>query len=262
MQASPEVHIPPENWALGGCIATFRAHHWSLSWSNIVDLILGKHLVVSRRWFDEPPTRLREKLLNIPTARRSLAILIDVIYRFHGEAQGAKFNRWGDKTPLNINHMRVIMEVFPRAKFIHLIRDGVDVAHSWSKLDQYHDDVITPARRWRDSVKAASDFKHDHPGRLLEISYEDLCWDPRGRMTEVCEFVNIPFEGELISRTDHYDEMESARSLPHYEKVFSSISTDSIGKGRRQMSARDRCRIASLLNDELVRCGYDPVEID
>jgi hypothetical protein len=45
--------------------------------------------------------------------------------------QGA--NRWIDSTPTNIPHMFRISRDFPEARFIHIIRDGRDVALSLEK---------------------------------------------------------------------------------------------------------------------------------
>lgn len=49
------------------------------------------------------------------------------VRRFH-EAQGAR--RWAEKTPNNIDHLDFLFSVFPRARFLHLIRDGRDVCCS------------------------------------------------------------------------------------------------------------------------------------
>jgi Sulfotransferase family len=61
--------------------------------------------------------------------RPSLAQVVEVIYRRHMASEGKK--RWGDKTPGYIEIIPQLAQVFPGARFIHLLRDGRDVAKSF-----------------------------------------------------------------------------------------------------------------------------------
>jgi hypothetical protein len=118
--------------------------------------------------------------------------------------------------------------------------------------------VIAPARRWKTAVTEARHFGQTYPDRFLEIRYEDLCRDTEETLRRVCSFVALSFEDALLSRSDHFDEMKSARSVGHYENVFGAITTDSIGKGRENLNAEQKNQIRPMLNDELVRQGYAP----
>ncbi len=245
---------------MGGHVASFRRYRWALSWTALVDLHLGRHVMESHRWFDDPPTELRDRLVHLPEKERSLARLLDEVYRYHGQRQEATFERWGDKTPINVGCMNEIMDVFPKARFVHLLRDGVDVVHSWSGVEKYAGEVIAPARRWKTAVTEARHFGQTYPDRLLEICYEDLCRDSEQTLRRVCSFVGLSFEDALLSRSDHYDEMETAQSVGHYENAFASITTDSIGKGREKLDAEQKEQIRPILSDDLVRFGYAPIE--
>lgn len=261
LQASPEIHIPPENWALAGCIRSFRRCRWLLTWREMVDLLLGRHVLDSDRWFDEPPADLRKQLLKIPNQNRSLARFLDAVYCYHGEQQNATFRRWGDKTPLNINCMDAIVDVFPAAKFIHLVRDGVDVTHSWTKLPKYRNDVKRAAQRWADAVKKAKKFTTRYPERISEVSYESLCQAPEKTLRKICQFIDLSYESNMIARTDHYDNMEEAQSIGHYQNVFKGITTDSIGKGRSTLTRVQKQKIEPIINHHLDHLGYEIIQI-
>jgi len=59
-----------------------------------------------------------------------------VVRRIFGAwAQKENKPRWGDKTPQYVTEMPVLSELFPGCKFIHIIRDGRDVALSWLALN-------------------------------------------------------------------------------------------------------------------------------
>lgn len=258
LQASDEIHIPPENWSLGYAIHHFERNSWQLYWEQLVDIVASAHEHRTHQWFDTPPTEFIKSAGEWPDEERSLYRLIDGLYRYHGETVGATFERWGDKTPMNVKLMEVILRVFPDASFVHLLRDGVDVAYSWSRRPDY-DDVIQPSQRWKQSVAAARSFAERHPDRFLEIRYEDLCHHPEETVRQVCRFIDLSYEANLVYASDHYDELGKAQTISHFQNAFESISTDSIGKGRRRLTKEKKQAISGLIGDDLTRFGYDRI---
>jgi len=259
LQASPKVHIPPENWTFGACLADFRAYRVSLPWRTLVDSLLCRHVVENHRWFDDIPDELRRTLHELEDSQRSLARFYDEVYRYHGRCREATFERWGDKTPANVWKMEELLAVFPSARFIHLLRDGVDVVHSGSKIEKYQGEVVRPAKRWVSAVTTAREFAERHPDRLLTVRYERMCRAPEDVLQKVCEFVDVSYSPRLIAREGHYGELQAARSIPHYEKVFGEISTDSIGKGRKNMSSAEKDKVRPHIDEVLQSEGYNPI---
>lgn len=49
---------------------------------------------------------------------------------YEENAKGEGETRWGDKIPWYLLQMPLILEMFPKAQFVHIIRDGRDVALS------------------------------------------------------------------------------------------------------------------------------------
>jgi len=54
---------------------------------------------------------------------------ISAIFATYAAEQGKQ--RWGDKTPLYMQHLPVLERLFPDARYVHLIRDGRDAALSF-----------------------------------------------------------------------------------------------------------------------------------
>jgi Sulfotransferase family len=114
--------------------------------------------------------------------------------------------RWGDKTPRYVLKMPLIQSALPEARFIHVIRDGRDVALSVLDRTVKDVDAAEVARRWRRKIERA---REDAPrlDHYLEVRYEDLVADPRGALERVCEFVELPFDEAMLS----YHERSGAR---------------------------------------------------
>jgi hypothetical protein len=60
------------------------------------------------------------------------ANLAERIYFFHASRFGK--SRWGDKNNSYLNRIKKIANIFPEAQFLHIIRDGRDVACSYQDL--------------------------------------------------------------------------------------------------------------------------------
>lgn len=128
-------------------------------------------------------------------------------------------DRPGDKTPDYGFAMERILGHFPDARFIHVVRDGRDVALSMSKvlsfrilaglelthwwavaLDRGYERGLAAAEAeipidrflelWHRRVMRIRDEASRLPGdRLLEVPYESLLGDPRGTLARVDSFL-------------------------------------------------------------------------
>ena len=126
--------------------------------------------------------------------------------------------RWGDKTPIYVKNMRKIEKTLPEARFIHVIRDGRDVALSrWKRT--LGDKDPAPAsqvaegwqRRIRRAQKQGSKLNH-----YLELRYEDLVTDTEPNLRKISEFLELDWDPVILRYYEHAAERmaEMARDLP------------------------------------------------
>jgi hypothetical protein len=105
---------------------------------------------------------------------------------------------WVEKSPGNVEHLPALAAAFPRARFIHIIRDGRDAAQSFHR--RWWFDPRHTIWRWKHCLRigrrAGSELG---PGRYLEVRYEDLTSDPGHGMQRVCEFVGLPFDEAVLA---------------------------------------------------------------
>ncbi len=121
---------------------------------------------------------------------------------FEKNALGEGKARWGDKTPYYVLHMKLLLEKFPNAQFIHLIRDGRDVA--MSLLNRKHDfgvyNYFFAAKYWEIYVELGRECGRSLGKNIYhEVRYEELLNNPEIAMKGVCEFLNESYSDNLVN---------------------------------------------------------------
>lgn len=258
LQASVEVHIPPETFVLGTAIKQYACERY-MPWPYLVRLVLGTfefHAEFDK--FGISLQTLARALIDLPERDRSLARILDAFYRYHGTATQQGFVRWGDKTPLNAFCTDWILAVFPDARFIHMVRDGADAVRSYVAAG-LQPDVDSAARRWRRSVRAVETFARRHPDRCHVVRYESLVTQPVETVRGVCDFLGFAFDALMLDGLGHSEALSDLSSYEHMDNVGKPISRDSIGKGRRELTHEQKARAQALIGLDLRRLGYDPL---
>jgi hypothetical protein len=199
---------------------------------------------------------LAARLSDTPKPHRNLAFILDALYRYHGECHHITVRRWGDKTPLNVFALDRIASVFPNAQYIHLVRDGADVAHSLVEA-HLQPDLAAAALRWRLSVNAAQRFSQTGKPSWLEVRYEALVTAPETTVHRVCAFLDIPFDPASIHALGHVANMGDVPTLAHHARVRAHVTADRIGAGRRHLATHECAALEPLIGDSLQRLGYE-----
>lgn len=129
--------------------------------------------------------------------RVSYADAIGAAYLAYAEAHGKE--RWGDKTPRYVENIPELAALFPEARFIHLIRDGRDVALSYADVPFGPKNVARAAELWADRVaRGLRDGRELERGRYIEIRYSDLVEDNEGEIKDICAFLELDFDPAML----------------------------------------------------------------
>jgi Sulfotransferase family len=118
----------------------------------------------------------------------------------------------GEKTPSNVRNFDLLNTLFPRAKFIHMIRDGRDCAVSgwfhnlrtapeWtmknhSSMDAY---VTKHAEYWINELVKAQTFADRNPDRMRQIRYEDLAADTESVLADILAFLGVGADASMLA---------------------------------------------------------------
>ena len=130
-------------------------------------------------------------------AERTYAGVLNTIFEQFAYGQGHL--RWGDKTPAYARHLPVLRELFPRAQYIHVVRDGRDAALSLFTTGFGPKTAYETAIAWREHLRDVAWLRESSSARdFLTVRYEDLLKQPDGTLGSVAAFLGIRNPHALI----------------------------------------------------------------
>jgi len=265
LDAHPDLAIPPETHFVPELIELGSP---DLDPEHAVEVI-----VAGRHWGDfgleegELMGRMQAATPLDPAA--AIRTFFDLYADHHGKP------RWGDKTPIYVKHMSQIESAIPEARFVHLIRDGRDVALSRAGRALTNAAPMAKiARRWKRRIVEArgqgEELGRDH---YLEIRYEDLILDTEPTLRRVAEFVELPWDERMLTYHEHAEERLSEfgdlpsvggkEARPGEERLAAHAKTreppdpKNLSRWKREMSKSDRAAFERAAGDLLAELGYE-----
>lgn len=126
--------------------------------------------------------------------------------------RGLERFRWADKTPQNIYGLAMIRAEFPEARFLHLVRNPLNVVASL-KLGKVLkvEDPVGACNYWREAVAIVEQFRPLLGDALLELRYEDLIEDVPGQMARILRFAGFVPARACYGPGDAHPEQEQHR---------------------------------------------------
>jgi len=119
--------------------------------------------------------------------------------------------RWADKTPQYVDCLPELWELFgPEAKFVVVIRHGMDVARSLADPNRHYpaidawvaeaggDVPVGAARFWAERSDRIEAFREHHADACHVLRYEDLTVDPEPALRPMFEFLGEPWEPDVV----------------------------------------------------------------
>jgi hypothetical protein len=263
LDAHPDLAIPPETHFIPKLI---KACEQGGDPHDRVFELLTTH----RRWpdygLDAGELRARLDRIDPLTAGDALR----AFYGLYADGQGKP--RWGDKSPSYVRRMRRVASALPEAHFIHLVRDGRDVALSQVEVDFGPDEVGEAAREWVEGIgkarRQARRVRH-----YLELRYEDLVADPEPALRRVCGFIDLRWDaamldyhegaGDRMAEVTRDFERGDGPAIPaavrasRHTRVAEPPQRERAGRWRTDMSPSDREAFEGIAGELLAELGYE-----
>ena len=192
----------------------------------------------------------------------SWAKFISLLCDRYGQARGKPLV--GNKTPSFVRRIQAMHELWPKTKFIHIIRDGRDVFLSarvkWKDRPSFRDfstwsqdTVTTSALWWEWNVRLGREAGRQLPPDLYyEIRYERLVEDPKKECIQLCEFLGVSFETAMLRHHESF----RARHQPNGRVINARVAlpiTAGLRNWRSEMDVAELKRFeasaGTLLNE-------------
>ncbi|XP_067112909.1 tyrosylprotein sulfotransferase 1, like isoform X1 [Osmerus mordax] len=189
------------------------------------------------------------------------AFLLEVIVG-HGEPA----LRLCNKDPFALKSLSYLASIFPKAKFVLMLRDGRATVHSMISrkvtisgfdLTSYRDCLT----KWSRAVEGMySQCQGSPEGSCLPVRYEQLVLHPEEEMRKLLHFLGLPWDQAVL----HHEELigkAGGVSLSKVERstdqVMNPVNTDALSKWVGHIPS-DVMKEMSDIAPMLARLGYDP----
>jgi len=180
--------------------------------------------------------------------------LMDLIGEHRRRTSGSV--RWGFKLQRKINRVDEFAKYWPKAHFVHIVRDGRDLAASHLKSVSWgFDEVKDAAKAWVDVVERPASVAP--PNRYIEIRYEDLVDSPRQVLRDVADFLDLQWDDAMLRHWEHpHSLFDMPWGHPSAEASARPLSATSIGRFQMDLTSEEIADFERIAGDQLNRFGY------
>jgi hypothetical protein len=161
---------------------------------------------------------------------------------------------WIDQS-IFVRHIWKLLELFPDARFIHLVRDGRGVAASIIPLNWGPMGVLSAARHWIEhlahGLAAESVLGAD---RIIRVHYEEILAEPEATMRRLSSFLGIEFCPAML--------VPAGLALPAHTRhqhtlIGGPLDSKRINAWRHSLTKREIEVYEALAGDLLPLLGYE-----
>jgi hypothetical protein len=200
------------------------------------------------RFHDEPDIRNR-----IFSGERSYNAILRTLLIAYAK-QNSKI-RWGEKTPGHLEYANTILDFYPDARIIHVIRDPRDVALAFKKVPWGSNHVFPNARLWNRYMDMPKRQGLTTSDAYFELRYEDLVTNPKAMIYALCDFIHEEPEdtmNEFYQTARQYIE----KNEPWKDGCLRPLTSSNVGKWKRELSNWEIEQIFLKCERSMIEKGY------
>lgn len=158
-----------------------------------------------------------------------------IIYDLKAEQDNAKF--WACKSMANIQYASKMEEAGIRPLYIHLYRDGRDVACSFKKAIVGEKHVYHIANQWRKNQEACLALQTKVGNeRFIQLSYENLIHSPEEEMKKLSSFLNVEFNPKVFDFYKSEESKNTAVAGKMWANVTKPILRSNFNKYKKELT--------------------------
>lgn len=198
------------------------------------------------------------------------ATLTCLVYKFYAISHNKEDSLfWGDKNSLWVEKLSKVKKHFPEAFYIHIIRDGRDVACSYKSLSRKKistpyapklpDEIVKIATNWHHNVANVETFFLNQISRTnrITVHYEQLLRQPKKVLSQILNMLQLSFEPQQLKYFENpRHEIEPDEFFAWKEKLLVPPDLNNIGKFEKELTAQELEAFNRVASDSLKMFGY------
>jgi len=184
-----------------------------------------------------------------------LTEIFRVLYEMKAESDHAKI--WVCKSLVNIRFADQLEANGIKPKYIHLFRDGRDVALSFKKAIVGEKHIYHIATQWEEEQEASLTLAAKIGlERVLKVRYEDLLAAPENELRKICEFMGTEYNPVAMDYYHSEESHKTAHSGVMWENVEKPVIADNFNKYKKELSTEDIQLFELIAGETLLKLGY------
>ena len=181
-----------------------------------------------------------------------------VVAAFHMEyARQHGKPRWGNIDIATLDNMHLVNKWFPTARFVHIIRDGRDVALSNQTMPYGNGNIAECAEAWVKRV--GTNLRMGDilgPERYLAFRYESLIAEPGETLSRICRFLGLTFSADMLAYGDTVDDRVPQEKQWLWPELKSPPQLSKVRRWEKEMTENQRIVFEWRASDLLQELGY------
>ncbi len=178
-------------------------------------------------------------------------------------AQSQQMQRWAVYDPDNVLHVERVKRDIPNALFVHIIRDGRDIALSLKKMGGFAplpwdrgqtDSLVATALYWEWMIHRGRTGGRKFGTDYIEIRYEDLITKPQETLDRLGGFIDHDLNYDRIQRAGLGRLSETNSS---FREEGAKEKLNPLGRWKERLAHADVAAIEATVGDCLQENGYE-----
>lgn len=165
---------------------------------------------------------------------------------------------WANSDIATLDAMHLANGWFPHGRFLHIIRDGRDVALSHQTVPFGAGNFAECTLAWRHRV--GQNLRMGAilgPNRYLAIRYEDLILEPEPTLRRICAFLGVPFSPAMLDHATAVEKAIPEHKLWMWPEIKKPLQPAKVEVWKNRMSIAQRTVCEWNAGELLGELGYE-----
>jgi hypothetical protein len=136
-----------------------------------------------------------------------------------------------------------ISRIWPKARYIYLLRDGRDVANSIVRMGSAGNAYVA-ADLWLETEMEWERYRGTIPdGSWIELRYKHLVANPLEELTRICDFLGVAYNDRMFGYS--------------VNSSYGPLNPDLVGQWKKKTSKKVIQKVEAKIGDKLLLRGYE-----